>query len=322
MTEPENIMFVTKAFLCHSSSDKEIVLKVKKALDQRGIFTWLDIFQIGFGESIRREIEEGIASSNFLILFMSKAALKSEWVNREIDAAYMREVESKDTVIIPVLLDDCEIPTSLKPKRYVDFRENYEKGLTDLINAVVFSRKSIFQALEGKWIGKTGILYLSSVGKFVIGKYDWQDRKSGNIIGQIEKNRIKFDWSWDHSEEYGSGVFELDETLQKLSGGWWFGRELDPDMAIRKLTKRKHFNQWEFTKSGSATDGKLNTAAMLVEQAIERDSIHWGYRGDPIIRDRALRYMKGVSEDPNSLSAFEEISKLTKKKTGTQQKKK
>ena len=47
------------AFLSHSSADKDMVHRVKSELDRHGIMTWLDEFQIGFGDSIRREIEEG-----------------------------------------------------------------------------------------------------------------------------------------------------------------------------------------------------------------------------------------------------------------------
>jgi hypothetical protein len=239
----------TRAFLSYSSLDKKIVLMIKKELDKRGILTWLDEFQVGFGESIRREIEQGIAESNFLILFMSKTAFKSEWVNREIDAAFMMEVESKNVLIVPVLLDNCEIPISLKSKRYIDLRQDYPKGIIALIDTLLFPRKTVLRELTGRWIGESGALYLFLAGNLVTGKYDWVNQKSGNIFGHVEKKRIKFNWLWDYSAEHGMGIFDLDDTYRKLVGGWWYNSaEIDPDISFEELCKTEGFHKWDFKK--------------------------------------------------------------------------
>lgn len=252
-------MLHIRAFLCYSSLDKQIVMKVKTALDKRGIFTWFDEFQVGVGESIRREIEKGIKSSNFLILFMSKSAFKSEWVNREFDAAFTEEIESKNTTIIPILIEDCEIPITLKSRRYIDLRQDHEKGISALIDSLVYPRRKVLHALVGRWVGNSGTLYLSSVGNLIIGKYDWKDQKSGNIFGHVEKNRVKFNWNWDHSKEHGMGVFELCNELNTLKGGWWFSTvDLDPDQDFKVLSLIEGFNQWDFEKDQG---GKEDTSA-------------------------------------------------------------
>lgn len=252
-------MQTIRAFLCHSSVDKNIVIKVKHDLERRGILTWLDEFQIGIGESIRREIEQGISSSNFLIFFISNSSLKSEWVNREIDSAFMREVESKDTTIIPILIEECEIPTMLKPKRYIDLRRFYEKGINSLIETLLYPRRSVLHALVGRWIGSSGVLYLSLVGNLAIGKYDWQDQKSGNIFGHVEKNRMKFNWTWDYSTEHGMGIFDLDDTFRRLEGGWWLSSaDIDPNVSREELVYFTGFTPWNFEKDISSEKGSTN----------------------------------------------------------------
>jgi hypothetical protein len=186
-------MPVKIAFLSHAHGNKDFVHKVKSDLDKAGILTWLDEFQIGIGESIRQRIDQGISSSNFLLIFMSKAAVQSEWVGREIDAAFMREIESKDTVVIPLLIEDCEISATLKSKRYIDFRNDYNNAINTLIDTLNYPRRQVLEALTDRWVGESGALYLSTVGNLVIGKYDWyhfDKERPGNIFGNVERNRI------------------------------------------------------------------------------------------------------------------------------------
>jgi hypothetical protein len=243
-------MNIIRAFLSHSHADKEVVYRVKNELDRHGIFTWIDEFQIGIGESIRQEIDKGISSSNFLVLFLSKKAIESEWVQREIDAAFMKEVESKDTTIIPVLLETCDIPITLKARRYIDMKQDVQTGIAMLIKALMYPRHSVLKAISGLWIGASGALYLSSTGNLIMGKYDWQlGEKSGNIFGHLEQNRIKFNWSWDYSPEHGHGVFILDDSHLKLEGGWWFiDVNIDPDEDLEVLRQQEGFNSWSFNK--------------------------------------------------------------------------
>jgi hypothetical protein len=197
---------------------------------------------------------------------MSKASLSSEWVNREIDAAFMREIESKDTTIIPVLLEDCDIPVTVRAKRYIDLRQDFDKGIRSLIVSLVYPRRLVLRALVGRWVGATGALYLSSVGNLVIGKFDWQDKKSGNIFGHVEKNRIKFNWTWDYSTEHGMGIFDLDDTLRKLEGGWWLSTaDIDPDLSRDDLVKVKGFTPWSFEKD----QGSEKSTVFRNEEALD-----------------------------------------------------
>jgi hypothetical protein len=38
--------------------------------------------------------------------------------------------------VVPVLLEDCEIPTLLRVKKYVDLRSDYHRGLEQILEAV------------------------------------------------------------------------------------------------------------------------------------------------------------------------------------------
>ena len=242
-------MYLVRAFLCYSHLDKEIVLQVKKVLDRRGVITWLDEFQVGLGESIRKAIEVGISSSNYLLYFVSPNSIRSGWTNAELDAALANEIESGEITVVPVIIEDCALPSFLKMKKYIDLGQDREPNINKLADMLIFSNKAVYEALDGRWQGPSGTLYLSVVANTIVGKYDWQDEKAGNLYGQLELNRIKFRWSWDHTNEKGSGLFEIDESLNNLTGGWWLEQiNLDPDQPLYEIEKLEGFVPWQFVK--------------------------------------------------------------------------
>ena len=51
----------------------------------------------------------------------------------EWEAKYWDEIQRNQILVIPALLEDCEIPELLKTKKFADFREDYDHGLMELV---------------------------------------------------------------------------------------------------------------------------------------------------------------------------------------------
>jgi hypothetical protein len=71
-----------------------------------------------------------------LVVVLSKASVASEWCKRELTAGLLRELEEKRVVVLPVLLESCEIPLFLRDKKYADFRSDLDQGLRDVLQAI------------------------------------------------------------------------------------------------------------------------------------------------------------------------------------------
>lgn len=123
----------TDIFLSHSSEDKPDVRRLKVDLEKNGFSTWLDEDEIGIGDRIATEVQKGLTNSKFLIIWLTSRAVKSGWVEREWQSQLLYEIESKNTIILPLLAEDCEIPEFLKGKKYADFRKDYNSGFNQLI---------------------------------------------------------------------------------------------------------------------------------------------------------------------------------------------
>lgn len=125
-----------KVFLSHSSADKSIVISVALDLQKMGINTWLDAFDILPGESIVTKINDGIEECRFALLFLSKNSVKSNWVTKEWETMLWDEVSSGKVKIIPIRLEECEIPKILQSKKYIDFSKSYSNGLLEIIQTI------------------------------------------------------------------------------------------------------------------------------------------------------------------------------------------
>lgn len=133
-----------KVFISHSSQDKGFVKGLAVDLAAKGHRPWVDEWEILAGESIPERIGTGIEGADFVLVVLSCSSVESKWVEQEWQTKYWAEVNERHIQVIPVLIDDCEIPTLLRPKKYVDFRGDYTLALDLLANSLgkLLERKS------------------------------------------------------------------------------------------------------------------------------------------------------------------------------------
>ncbi len=111
-------------FISYSHSDKIFVDKFAENLVKARHHVWLDRWELSLGDSITAKIEESLTESSAMLLILSKNSVQSQWCRREITAGLLRELEHKRTFVLPIVIDDCEIPLFLRDKLYADFRKD------------------------------------------------------------------------------------------------------------------------------------------------------------------------------------------------------
>lgn len=113
-----------RVFVSHSSHDKErFVEPFALRLRERGIDAWLDKWEMLPGDSLVDKIfEEGLKDAAAFVIVLSQASVSSEWVRKELNTATVQSIE-KGTKLIPIVLDDCEIPACLRDKVYEKIRD-------------------------------------------------------------------------------------------------------------------------------------------------------------------------------------------------------
>lgn len=126
-----------RVFLCHSSSDKEIVRRLYTRLCGNGIDAWLDEEKLLPGQKWEVEIPKAVKSSDVVVVCLSKNAIdKSGYIQKEILMALeVADEKPVDTIfLIPFRLGPCEIPNRLRHLHCAPFHEEegYERLMLSL----------------------------------------------------------------------------------------------------------------------------------------------------------------------------------------------
>jgi hypothetical protein len=133
LTEPA---VACRIFISYSSKDKQFAKWLAVDLANAGHSVWLDEWRIRVGESIPTRVAEGIEHCDTLVVVLSDHAVKSHWVENEWQAKYMAELKDGKVRVLPALLQECEVPTLLRPKKYADFTDQWSEGLEELLVAL------------------------------------------------------------------------------------------------------------------------------------------------------------------------------------------
>lgn len=87
-------------FLSHASEDKGSVARpLREALKALGVSVWLDEAELRIGDSPRRKIDQGIRSSRFGVIVLSKAFFSKGWTNLELDGIVTRNVAGEQSML-------------------------------------------------------------------------------------------------------------------------------------------------------------------------------------------------------------------------------
>jgi hypothetical protein len=106
-------------FLSHNHRDKDIATLLAAQLRLVGADVWLDDWEIKPGDSIVGRVNEAFGLIDTVLLLWSENAAGSRWVNSEMEAAVARRLSDGSMRIIPVRLDDTELPALLRSLKWV-----------------------------------------------------------------------------------------------------------------------------------------------------------------------------------------------------------
>ncbi|MBI5295805.1 MAG: toll/interleukin-1 receptor domain-containing protein [Chloroflexi bacterium] len=111
-------------FLCHASEDKSITRELYQSLIGDGFTVWLDEKNLLPGQEWEVEIEKAVANADVVIVCLSnKSVSKEGYVQKELRYALDIALEKPEGTIfiIPLKLDDCQVPRRLRFWQWVDY---------------------------------------------------------------------------------------------------------------------------------------------------------------------------------------------------------
>jgi hypothetical protein len=118
-------------FISYSRENAAFAKHLADDLSNYDLRLWMDVRNIPHGANWDAEVEKGLAGCDVMLVLLSRGAVASENVADEW--SYFIE---KGKTIVPLLLEDCEVPFRLSRRQRVDFRGEYQNAFQEMIRAL------------------------------------------------------------------------------------------------------------------------------------------------------------------------------------------
>ena len=131
---------MARAFVTYSHEDTDFVEWLVSYLESAGLDLVFDKRLMHPGDSLLKIFEE-IGTVEFLLAILSPHSVKSNWVQKELAVAVIREIEEPDFKVIPVIKEPCQLPMSLRQalrdKYQAQFHgKQYETVLKEIVGGL------------------------------------------------------------------------------------------------------------------------------------------------------------------------------------------
>jgi hypothetical protein len=126
-----------KIFISYAKEDIDQVRPIYDTLKNAGYDPWLDEKKISAGQDWKHEINNAIEQSSFFLACLSgKSVDKTGFVQKELKMALeiLDQQPEGRIYLIPVRLDECEVPMRLQGLHWCDLFE--DDGMQDLLKAI------------------------------------------------------------------------------------------------------------------------------------------------------------------------------------------
>lgn len=109
------------AFISYAHDDANWVRILAENLHRLGLDVFFDEWEVDAGAVVSARLDEGLRNSRSGMLVVSKSSVSRPWVLEEYSALLKRSVEQGQR-LIPILIEEAEMPPMLATRRWIDFR--------------------------------------------------------------------------------------------------------------------------------------------------------------------------------------------------------
>lgn len=130
-------------FVSHATADGLIAERIANGLQALGYTSWYAEWDLKAGDSIVTKIEAALSACDVLLVVLSQRSVASSWVNRELNSVLVKQLRGEQVLVVPVLIEPCEIPPILDDIKRVDLEGDFESGFLKIWDAIRSHREQI-----------------------------------------------------------------------------------------------------------------------------------------------------------------------------------
>jgi len=149
--------FIYDLFLSHAGEDTAWCETLAERMRNYGVRVWLDKWELQPGDYLLARLNDGLKKSRKMVAVWSASYFRDDkvWTLAENFAAQHRDILASDHPLIPLLIENCNIPPLSQNILYIDFRNpadfdlSYRKLLEALdLHKREFAREEEFEFRE------------------------------------------------------------------------------------------------------------------------------------------------------------------------------
>jgi TIR domain len=177
---------MARIFVSYSTKDRSWKDKIERFLRLLGHEPIIDESSITAGHAIRASLKAQISSADFFCLVLSRDSMASPWVvAEELTYALNRKVR-----IIPILLEDCNIPQEIRCLKYLDFTGEWDLGFLELSKALPKGEYDEIERLRTELknvrLGRKKHSVLEWLQQISVGEQDWQSCNANDVMLKLQ----------------------------------------------------------------------------------------------------------------------------------------
>jgi hypothetical protein len=121
-------------FLSHASHDQAFATRLAAALTRHRLKVFYSRKSLRGAQQWHDEIGKALRRCNWFLVVLSPAAVKSEWVRREL--VYALQSKRYHKRIAPLLFRPCDVDRlswTISGFQHIDFRKDFDAAASDLL---------------------------------------------------------------------------------------------------------------------------------------------------------------------------------------------
>lgn len=123
-------------FFSYAYDDHDRAQKIINGLREREYDVWVGDENIDEGDEIVEALQRGIEQSDMFVVLLSENSVEAPWIDSELGVATAQQSRSPDYPILPILLDDSDVPELLHKSQYTDVSESIEEAVDVISDAI------------------------------------------------------------------------------------------------------------------------------------------------------------------------------------------
>lgn len=135
-----------RIFISYAKEDIIYAERLYDFLLSKSYNPWLDKKKLNVGQDWEFHLQDALHKADFIVLLLSKASVnKRGYVQREFKKAlyYCEEKLQSDIFIIPIKIDNCEVPMNLNKFQWVEYENN---AFEQIVNSIEIQRNSLLNS--------------------------------------------------------------------------------------------------------------------------------------------------------------------------------